>query len=112
MELNHSPCDVVAVDCLLDYKVNPSPTPTQKGKGQKPESNRKLEKKTSKSGGKGWKKLERQAKVGIEELPHKPNNREDVSSAMGHIMQGTAQRRRSSVQSWLKMGKVAGQRHP
>ena len=58
------PSAMAAADCLLDYKVNPSPTPTQKGKGPKLESNRKSEKKTSKSGGKGGKKPERQAKVG------------------------------------------------
>ena len=55
---------MAAADCLLDYKVNPSPTPTQKGKGQKPESHRKSEKKTSKSGGNGWKKPDGKAKVG------------------------------------------------
>ena len=52
-------------DYLSDYRVTSSSTPTQKGKGQNKESNRKLEAKTSKSGGKGWKKpQDTQAKVG------------------------------------------------
>ena len=50
------PSAMAAADCLSDYKVTSSPTPTQKGKGQKQESNLKSESKTSKSGGKGWKK--------------------------------------------------------
>ena len=59
------PSAMAAVNCLFDYKVTSSPTPTQKGKGQKQESSRKLESKTSKtSGGKGWKKPDTQAKVG------------------------------------------------
>ena len=42
-----------------------SPTPTQKGNGQKQESSRKSESKISKSsGGKGWKKPNTQANVG------------------------------------------------
>ena len=56
---------MAAMDCLFDYKVISSSTPTQKGKGQKQESSWKLESKTSKtSGGKGWKKPDTQAKVG------------------------------------------------
>ena len=43
------PSVMAAVDCLSDYKVTSSPTPTQKGKGQKQESNWKSESKTSKS---------------------------------------------------------------
>ena len=59
------PSAMAAVDCLFDYKVTSSPTPTQKGKDQKQESSRKVESKTSKtSGGKGWKRLDSQAKVG------------------------------------------------
>ena len=54
------PSAMAAVDCLIDYKVTFSPTPTQKRKGQKQESSQKLESKTSKaSGGKSWKKLDR-----------------------------------------------------
>ena len=59
------PSTMAAADCLFDYKVTSSPTPTQKGKGQKQESSRKSESKTSKSsGGKGWKRPDAQAKVG------------------------------------------------
>ena len=55
---------MAATDCLFDYKVTSSPTPTQKGKDQKQELSRKSESKTSKSsGGKGWKKPDTQAKV-------------------------------------------------
>ena len=50
------PSAMAAADCLSDYRVTSSPTPTQKGKGQKQELNRKSESKTSKSGGKGWEK--------------------------------------------------------
>ena len=50
---------------MVDYKMTCSPTPTQKGKGQKQESSQKLEAKTSKtSGGKGWKRTNTQDKVG------------------------------------------------
>ena len=56
---------MVAADCLSDYRVTSSPTPTQKGKGHSKESNRKSDGKPSKSGGKGWKKPhDAQAKVG------------------------------------------------
>ena len=56
---------MAATDCVFDYKVTSSPTPTQKGKGKKQESSQKSESKTSKtSGGKGWKKHDTQAKVG------------------------------------------------
>ena len=59
------PSAMAAADCLFNYKVTSSPTPTQKGKGQKHESSRKSESKTSKSsGGKGWKRPDTQAKVG------------------------------------------------
>ena len=51
------PLAMAAADCLVDYKMTSSPTPTRKGKGQKQESSRKLEAKTSKmSGDKGWKR--------------------------------------------------------
>ena len=57
-------------DCLPDYRVTSSLTPTQKGKGQNKESNRKSESKTSKSGGKGWKKpQDTTAKVGERGTP-------------------------------------------
>ena len=56
---------MAAADCLSDYRVTSSSTPTQKGKGHNKESNRKSDAKTSKSGGKGWKKpQDMQAKVG------------------------------------------------
>ena len=59
------PSAMAAADCLSDYRVTSSPTPTQNRKGQKQESNRKSESKTSKSRGKGWKKpQDTQAKVG------------------------------------------------
>ena len=58
------PLAMLATDCRVNYKLT-SPTPTQKGKGQKQESSRKTKSKTfKKSGGKGWKKLDAQAKVG------------------------------------------------
>ena len=61
------PSAMAAADCLSDYRVTSSSTPTQKGKGHNKESNRKSNAKTSKSGGKGWKKLQnKQAKVGGE----------------------------------------------
>ena len=56
---------MAAADCLSDYKVTSSSTPNQKGKGHNKESKRKSDGKTSKSGGKGWKKpQDMQAKVG------------------------------------------------
>ena len=59
---------MAAVDCLFDYKVTSSPTPTQKGKDKRQESSRKVESKTFKtSGGKGWKRPDTQAKVGERE---------------------------------------------
>ena len=59
------PSAMAATDCLSDYLVTSSPTPTQKGKGHSKESNRKSDGKLSKSGGKGWKKPhDAQAKVG------------------------------------------------
>ena len=59
------PSAMAAADCLSDYRVTSSSTPTQKGKGHNKESNRKLDGKTSKSGGKGWKNpQDMQAKVG------------------------------------------------
>ena len=59
------PSSMAAVDCLSDYRVTSSSTPTQKGRGQNKESNRNSDGKTSKSGGKGWKKPpDMQAKVG------------------------------------------------
>ena len=55
---------MAAGGCLVDYKMTSSPTPTQKGKGQKQESSRKSELKTSKkNGGKDWKKPNAQVKV-------------------------------------------------
>ena len=54
-----------AVDCLVNYKMTSSPTPTQKGKGQKHESSWKMNPKAfKKSGGRGWKKTNSHAKVG------------------------------------------------
>ena len=59
------PSAMATTDCLSDYRVTSSSTPTQKGKGPNKESNRKSDAKTSKSGGKGWKKSQdMQAKVG------------------------------------------------
>ena len=59
------PSAMEAGDCLSDYRVTSSFTPTQKGKGHNKELNRKSDAKTSKSGGKGWKKpQDTQAKVG------------------------------------------------
>ena len=59
------PTAMAAADCLSDYRVTSSSTPTQKGKGHNKESNRKSDAKTSKSGGKGWKKpQDMQTKVG------------------------------------------------
>ena len=59
------PLAMAAADCLSDYRVTSSSTPTQKGKGHSKELNRKSDGKTFKSGGKGWKKpQDMQAKVG------------------------------------------------
>ena len=59
------PSAMAAVDYLVDYKMTSSPTPTQKGKGQKQELSWKSDTKTfKKNGGKGWKKPGAQAKVG------------------------------------------------
>ena len=55
---------MAAADCLSDYSVTSSSTPTQKGKGHNKESNRRRCF-IYKSGGKGWKKpQDMQAKVG------------------------------------------------
>ena len=55
---------MATANCLVDDKMTSSSTPTQKGKGQKQESNRKSDTKTfKKNGGKGWKKPDAQAKV-------------------------------------------------
>ena len=43
------PSATAAADCLSDYRVTSSSTPTQKGKGHNKESNRKSDAKTSKS---------------------------------------------------------------
>ena len=43
------PSTMAATDCLFDYKMTSSPTPTQKGKNHKQESSRKSESKTSKT---------------------------------------------------------------
>ena len=59
------PLAMTTMNCLFDYKVTSSPTPTQKWKIQKQESSRKLESKTYKtSRGKGWKRPDTQTKVG------------------------------------------------
>ena len=59
------PSPMSIVDCLVYYKLTSSPTPTQKRKGQKQDSNRKTNPKTfKKSEGKGWKRPDMQAKVG------------------------------------------------
>ena len=50
------PSTMALADYLSDYRVTSSPTFARKEKGQKQEFNRKSEAKTSKSGGKGWKK--------------------------------------------------------
>ena len=50
------PSTMAAADCLSNYRVTSSSTPTQKGKSHNKDSNRKSDGKTSKSGGKGWKK--------------------------------------------------------
>ena len=105
------PSAMATTNCLSDYRVTSSPTPTQKGKGQNKESNRKLDSKTSKSGGKGWKKpQDTQAKVGERATSSQLPGHQDASSAMGHIKRGTAQRRKSSMHSWQMMGKIAEQR--
>ena len=54
--VQYLPSAMATADCLSDYRVTSSSTPTQKGKGHNKESNRKSYAKTSKSGGKGWKK--------------------------------------------------------
>ena len=91
------PSTMAATDCLFDYKITSSPTPTQKGKVQKQESSRKLESKTfKKNEGKEWKKLDVYAKVG-ERLPHKLPDHQDVLSAIGHIERGIAQGRKRSM---------------
>ena len=71
------PLAMTVANCLVDYKMTSSSTPTQKGKRQKQESNRKLDTKTfKKNGGKGGKKPDAQAKVGEERLYHKlPSHR-------------------------------------
>ena len=59
------PSAMATADCLVDYKLTSSSTPTQKGKGQKQESIQKSNMKNfKKNGGKGWKKPDAQAKVG------------------------------------------------
>ena len=59
------PLAMAATNYLVDYKMTSSPTPTQKGKGQKQESSWKSESKTSKkNGGKGWKKPNAHTTVG------------------------------------------------
>ena len=51
------------------------------------------------SGGKGWKRLDTQAKMGERATSHKLPDHRDAISKIGHIERETAQGKRSSMQS-------------